>query len=187
MLTKHLADKEIEKEIKDNNLKATILYPGLMLGPGDYTNTAKLIKAIKDKRMPVNMPGGTNLIDVRDVSKGIINTLKQTNKEHYLLSGHNLTMKEITKTIANEVSVNPPKLTVPKLLNPLLFNLVLLIESLARNKTEVTADNVDSSFKFRYFDNTKAKKELKWEPEISFQKTIKDSVDWMNKNDLFKE
>ena len=57
MLTKHLADKEV----KENTKNAVILYPGLMLGPGDLINSPKLINAIKNKKIPCNMPGGTNL------------------------------------------------------------------------------------------------------------------------------
>ena len=73
MLTKHLADLEVKK-YKDK-MRATILYPGLMFGPGDLKNSAKLIQAIKDNKIPYNMPGGTNIIDVRDVAQGIVAAL----------------------------------------------------------------------------------------------------------------
>ena len=197
MLTKHLADMEIEKcrknsecrknsKCKKEDINAVIVYPGLLFGAGDFTNSAKLIKAIKDKRIPFNMPGGTNIIDVRDVSKGIIAVLKKDIVNgNYLLSGHNLKFKEVNQIIADEVSVKSPKITLPRLLNPLLFRLMLLIESTSKNKTELPADNLDSAFKFRYFDNTKAKKELGWEPQIKFEQTIKDTVVWMKDNNHF--
>lgn len=187
MLTKHLADVEVRKYRK-NGLDAIILYPGLMFGPGDIKNSSRLIRAIKDRRIPFNMPGGTNVIDVRDVCKGIVAALKKgMSNGDYLLSGYNITFREINRIIAKELGVKPPKLTLPKILNSLVFNLMSFIELKAKNKLELTTDNVDSGFKFKYFDNSKAKNELGWEPKIKFEQTIKDTIKWLNKNDEFKK
>lgn len=187
MLTKHLADVEVKEYVK-KGLNAVILYPGLIFGPGDLTSSAKLIRAIKYGRVPFNMPGGTNIIDVRNVSRGILTVLKKNvTKGAYLLSGHNLTYKEINKTIADELYAGRRRPTLPKCLEPLFFNLLLLIESKAKNKLELTADNLDSAFKFRYFDNTKAKKQLGWEPKITFKQTIKDTIKWMDKSGCFEK
>jgi len=185
MLTKHLADIEVGKYAA-KGLDCVTLYPGLMFGPGDMTNSARLIKAIKQKRIPFNMPGGTNIVDVRDTARGIAACLKNWKTDTgYLLSGHNLTFKEINGTIAEELGVKCPALTLPAFLNPLLFNLLNFIESRAKNKLELTADNLDSAFKFRYFDNNKAGRELEWRPEISFKQTIKDTIEWMDRNAYF--
>lgn len=185
MLTKHLADLEVRKF--SEKLNTVIVYPGLMFGPGDITNSAKLINAIAQRKIPFNMPGGTNIIDVRDISKGIIEILKQNiTQERFLLSGHNLTFKQINTTIAEQLNVKPPFLTLPKILNSLLFQFLLMTEKISKNKLQLTADNLDSAFKFRYFDNTKAKTQLKWKPEIQFEQTIHDTIEWMKANDLLK-
>jgi len=182
MFTKHLADLEIEKCI-NKDLDAVILHPSLMFGPGDLTNSFRIIRSIKDGRIPFNTPGGISVINVRDVSRGILTLLKKDiSKGKYLLSGYNLTFKEINKIISNELSVKCPKFTLPRILRPLLFNLFLFIESVSKNKLELTADDIDNAFKFRHYDNTKAKKELGWEPEITFEQTIKDTIKWMVEN-----
>ena len=190
MLTKHLADNEV-KRFTQKGLKTTVLYPGLMLGPGDITNSAKLINAIKENRVPFNMPGGTNIIDVRDVSEGIVRALEKdlvdTEKNDFLLSGHNITFKELNTIIATEVLTRPPKTTLPKILNPLMFRILLLAESISNKKLELTADNLDSAFKYRYFTNNKAKKHLDWQPKINFQKTIKDTINWMKEDGIIKK
>ncbi len=182
MLTKHAADLEVE-EFRRQGANIVVVYPGLMFGPGDVTNSARLIKAISGRKIPFNMPGGTNIVDVRDVAAGIAGIVKNgINQGDYLLSGANLTFSQINGTIAEALATRPPALTLPRFLNGPLFRLLLFIESVSKNKLELTADNLDSAFKFRYFDNTKAKKELGWRPQISFQQTIKDTIEWM-KND----
>jgi len=182
MLTKHEADLEVE-EFRRQGLNTVVVYPGLMFGPGDVTNSARLIKAISNRKIPFNMPGGTNIVDVRDVAAGIVGIVKNgIDRGDHLPSGDNLTFGQINGTIAEALATKPPALTLPRFLNGPLFQLLLFIESVSKNKLALTADNLDSAFKFRYFDNTKAKKELGWRPQISFQQTIKDTIEWM-KND----
>lgn len=183
MLSKYLADIEVRKY--KNKINILILYPGLMLGPGDLKNSAKLIQAIKEKRIPFNMPGGTNIVDVRDVSKGIVLAMKNKITGDFLLSGHNLLFSDSNRIIAEVVEQNTPSKTMPKFLNSLLYFILLNVEKIKPN-IELTADNIDSSFKYRYFDNSKATKEFGWKPEIEFRKTIKDTYDWMVKDGIFK-
>jgi len=186
MLTKHLADVEVERYRK-KGLDAIIVYPGLMYGPGDLANSSRMISAIQKRKIPVNMPGGTNVIDVRDVSKGIIAALsKGISGDDYLLSGKNLTFRYMNKEIARQLKVKNPRLTLPKFLNRPMFNILLLAESVAKKRLQLTADNIDSAFKFRYFDNSKASKELGWKPEFSFEMTIKDTINWMKKNGMLE-
>ena len=159
-----------------------------MLGPYDITNSAKLIDAINKNKIPANMSGGTNIVDVRDVADGIILTLKKKlTKGDYLLSGYNLTFTEVNNIIASALEVDPPKKTIPKIIIKPMFWLLLLIESLSKKKLQLTADNLHSASKLRYFNNSKAKKILGWKPKISFEKTIKDTIDWMKEDGMFKE
>ncbi|MBE0535355.1 MAG: NAD-dependent epimerase/dehydratase family protein [Phycisphaerae bacterium] len=182
MLTKHLADEEVAK-FRNQGRDITIVYPGLMFGPGDITNSARLINAVKNGRIPFNMPGGTNIVDVRDVARGIIAILQDGPPGgDYLLSGHNLTFRHINATIAGALAVRPPRVTLPRLLNPLLFNLLLLIERCNKDKLALTADNLDSAFKFRYFDNSRARQRFGWRPHIPFEQTIADTIEWMKKD-----
>lgn len=177
MLSKHLADEEVKRFWK-LSLNCLIVYPGLMFGSGDMKNSLNLVKAIYDGKIPLNMPGGTNIVDVRDVSKGLVLAMEQGKSgEDYLLSGNNLTFKEINQTIASELGVNSPKLTIPRFMSPIyhLFNLFEMINS---NQPKLTSDNVHSAFRFRYFDNSRARRDLNWQPEISFQQTIKDICKW---------
>lgn len=183
MLSKYLADIEVRKY--KNKMNTLILYPGLMLGPGDLKNSAKLIQAIKEKRIPFNMPGGTNIADVRDVSKGIVLAMKNKSTGDFLLSGHNLLFSDSNRIIAEVVGQDAPSKTMPKFLNTLLYFILLNVEKIKPN-IELTADNIDSAFKYRYFNNSKATKGFNWKPEIEFRKTIQDTYNWMVKDGISK-
>lgn len=183
MLSKHLADERIAA-CRDKGLACTVLYPGLMFGPGDITNSARLIRALKDARLPFCLPGGTNIVDVRDVARGIVAALNAPPNRNLLLSGSNLTFNDVNRIIAQKLSSKYPRLVLARFLNAPMYRLLLMAESLTRKKLELTADNVDSAFKFRYFDNTRAAEVLGWTPQIPFEQTIADTIEWMKTNGL---
>ena len=187
MITKHHADEQVER-FRKMGMDIVILYPGLMFGPGDRTNSMKLIEAVQLGKIPFNMPGGTNIVDVRDVAKGIVQTVeKDISNDSILLSGHNLTFEEINGTIAKTINKKEPSFTLPRFLNPILTPLMFWIENRVKDKMELTTDNLDSSFKLRYFSNQKALQTLGWSPQFEFSKTIEDTKNWMVSNRLLSK
>ena len=104
--------------------------------------------------MVASLPGGNNVVDVRDVGRGIVTILQQGVREgNYLLSGWNLTFDQIIRTIAAEVGARPPRMILPAGLRPLLYWTFWLAESLNRRELDLSASDTDSAFRFRYFDN----------------------------------
>jgi len=171
----------------NKGLNCAIANPGLMYGPGDMFNSPKLIKAIKEIRIPFNMPGEINLVDVRDVVKGLIKIMEKGGKgEKYLLTGYNYSFRKISEIVAKGVGVMPPKIkiTIPKIFHKPLYVIFFIIEKFSKKPLKLTSDMIDSSFTFKTFDNSKAKIELNWKPTIFFGKTVKDSIEWLNKNQL---
>ncbi|MCK4958159.1 MAG: NAD-dependent epimerase/dehydratase family protein [Planctomycetes bacterium] len=186
MLTKRHADIAVERYFGEG-LGGVALYPGLMFGPGDRVNSARWIAAIKAGKMPFNMPGGTNVVDVRDVAKGVAAAAADENiTGSILLSGANMRLKAMNEVIAEAVGAGAPGMTLPRCLRETMFRLVLAAETLAKGKLAVTADNVDSAFRMRYFDNAKAKRVMGWEPEIGFKQTVRDTIEWMKDDGQLK-
>jgi len=185
MLTKHLADDQITRRAGD--MPCVTVYPGLMFGPGDQTNTARLIRAIARRRVPLNMPGGTNIVDVRDVARGITMVLARPDVTgHFLLAGRNLTFRNINTTIARELGVHPPRHTLGRWTRPLLVPLLRIWERCSPRPPALTADQLDSAYLFRYFDHTRARDRLGWEPQIPFEQTIRDTIAWMKADGRFE-
>lgn len=176
-LSKHKADETLQDQEKKET-PITTVYPGLMFGPGDTKNSGEWIQAIHDEKIPFNMPGGTNIIDVRDVARGITKVIAYKKTGSYILGNHNILLKEVNERIANITKAEPPQLTLPRFSGQILFWPLLLIERIGFD-LPVTADNLHSSCKFRYFTNDRAKKELDWHPKISLTQTIKDTIEWM--------
>jgi dihydroflavonol-4-reductase len=184
MTSKYLADREVKKYISEG-CDCLILHPGLFYGPGDTSNTLNLIKSLKNNEIAFNMPGGTNLIDVRDVAKGLNKAMTKGKKsEQYLLGGDNYSLKKLYKMIAEELNVRPPYIDVPMSMHKPVCFLSWLAETFSIQSMNVPFDLIDSSFRFRYYDSAKAERELGWKNKIPIRKTIQDSIRWLVKEGL---
>ena len=172
----------ISKSLANNDIKSSkcntiIVYPSLVIGPGDKTNTLKLIRAIEQKKIPFNSLGSNSIVDVRDLARALsfLMKSKSTHKE-YIISQGSYSFKEINHKIANVLNVNPPKFTAPKeMLYPLLF-LINLIEIFSKNPP-ITYENVYLSFKDRKHNNERLKS-IGFKFRYSLDKTIEDSIKW---------
>ena len=128
MITKYLADVEVDRHKEKMN--TLILYPGMMVGPGDLKNSVTLVQAIKERKIPFNMPGGTNIADVRDVARGIVLAMKNKSTGDFLLSGHNLSYSDTNRIIAEVVGERPPGKTIHKYLESLFYFSLLFIQNI---------------------------------------------------------
>ncbi|MCK4533570.1 NAD-dependent epimerase/dehydratase family protein [bacterium] len=183
MLSKYYSTREVFKCC--DKMDCIVVSPALLWGPGDYQNTYKIIKAIADGKLPVNMPGGTYVADVRDIAEGIIAAYRNgKNKENYILGGHNLSFQQINRTVAGVLNTKALSITIPKVLHKPFYYASLALEKFSKKPLLLTADNIDSAFMYRYFDNSKANCNLGWNQQFDFRTTICDSVVWLKQKEL---
>ncbi len=179
MLTKHQSELTALSYFK-KGLGVIIVNPGLMYGPGDYFNSIKLISRIINNKLSVITPGGTNVVDVRDVASGLAKLLQKGKfGEKYIMGGYNYSFQQITSIIAK---VLKKKNFQPKILSfqykYFLVPFINFLENILPFRLPITYDLIDSGFKYRYFTSRKAEKEAGYKITIPFYKTIKDTVDW---------
>ncbi|MFO7587794.1 MAG: NAD-dependent epimerase/dehydratase family protein [Gemmatimonadota bacterium] len=183
MLSKRDADAVVRE--RADGMHAVIIYPGLMFGPGDLANAPKFARAYGTGGTRVSAPGGTNVVDVRDVARGIARAVESPPPPGgYLLSGHNVRHLEIGRVFSESLGAAPPERVLPAGLRPVLYGTALLLERLSPRPPQLTADAVDSGFRFRYYTHDKATAVLGWRPEIPLETSVRDTVTWLRENGL---
>ena len=113
--TKHLAHVAAEERIAQG-APVVIVQPGGVYGPGDHSVIATAIELFLKRRMPaIPLPGtGMSLAHVEDVAAGIVAALdKGRVGESYILSGDNVTIRQMIETLAGVTGRRPPRLDVP--------------------------------------------------------------------------
>lgn len=162
-----------------------IANPALMFGPGDVNNTLKLIQGIRSGRFPSQPPGGTYVVDVRDVVWGLLALLdKGRSGERYIIGGFNLKFTDMNAITASAVNAFPPPTVLPYQSKAILCKLFALWEQTSSQPVSISADNIEAGFRCRYFQAQKAKSELDWQVNIPFRQSISDAYHWLQERDL---
>jgi dihydroflavonol-4-reductase len=178
--SKYYQERAALAEFDGGGRKLVILNPTLLLGPDDERlSSTKLVLDFLGRKIPYCPGGGLSLVDTRDVATAFINSVqKGQHKEKYLLGAANMTFEELFGRLERLSGVRSPALRVPK---KLAVSGSALIESVFKNwgkATPVASKEVDQAEHFWYFDPTKAKDELGFEPRDP-QETLNDTIKYL--------
>ncbi|MBI9104528.1 MAG: NAD-dependent epimerase/dehydratase family protein [Spirochaetales bacterium] len=174
MLSKYYAEQRVRDACCDG-FQAIIANPSSMFGPGDK-KFYPLADNIATGKVPL-MPGGFAVTDVRDTASGLVAMYdKGRSGEGYLLIGGNYTYKEIFNTIAEEQNAPLPSRMIPRIAAPLIVPLLGFFEILSPKEPKLMKEVVAPGFKYRYYNNSKAKKELEWKPQYSLKQSVRDAL-----------
>ncbi len=174
---------------RDPDLETVIVYPSGIVGPFDYklSNVSQVFIDFLMGRLKAYLKGGYNFVDVRDVAKGLaLAAEKGRNGQGYILSGNEITVKELLDLIAKYTGRKPVK-------TKLAFWFILatsyfaeIYYKLLRQKPLFTHYSIvvlNSNFSF---SNDKAKEELGYTVR-NIKESIKDTIKFSIENYLEKK
>lgn len=181
--SKWLAEQEV-LSVQQQGLNVSIANISTVYGAGDKTlNAGSLIAAISKFPVFIAPPGGCSVIGVNDVVSGLIAIANNGRKgERYILTGENRTFLSIFDTIAQVVKNQRVERILPDFSVFFAKNSARIIERVSSlfgvPSKLLTEDVVRNLFYFRYLDNTKAKIELDWQPQIDFRAAVKEAFEF---------
>ena len=111
-----------------DELDVVIVNPTGVIGRHDHTpsRTGETILQLRDRKIPVNVAGGCDFVDVRDVVDGLIAAWEHGRTgENYLLSGTRISIKELGQLVAGLTDTRAPIIDMPLSLITPLASLVL--------------------------------------------------------------
>ena len=171
-------------------LNALVLNPTAVVGPYDFQRSylgQALIKIYQNK-LPMLVPGGYDWVDVRDIVNGSINAITMGRiGEKYILSGHYLSLKELSILIGKISNKKTPKLLAPLFLAKLGLPFIKLYSAITNDHPLYTSESLHilkNSNKF--ISNKKAQKELNYNPR-PFHETLKSAFDWYIENGVINQ
>lgn len=171
--SKYLSELEVWRGTVEG-LKAIIINPSLVIGPGDWTKSStRIFKYIWDeKRFYTN--GVVNFVDVRDVSAVAVQLLESNYfGQRFIVSAGNVTYKRLFDKIAVAFGKRAPDLKVEGLLIKLAIWADKLRVQLRGGKPLITNELEQVSKNKHVFDSTKVQSTLGY----SFRE-LDETVDW---------
>ncbi|MCK4464688.1 MAG: epimerase, partial [Bacteroidales bacterium] len=156
----------------EEGLKAVIVNPSVVLGPGDWNRSSgRIIKSVWDG-LKFYTQGVTGFVDVKDVVKAMIELMEgEISGERYIISSENLSYKEVFEMIANAFNKKPPDIHATPLLTGLAWRLDWMRSKILNKQALVTRESAISGHRKVYFSNQKIKDTIGME-----FRTIEDTI-----------
>lgn len=182
--TKRKAEKIVLEAHKNKGLDCVILNPSTIYGEGDAKKGSRKTQLkVAQGNFKFYTSGGVSVVAVEDAVDAIISAWKNGRSgERYILSGENITIQELFRLIAEEAGVPAPKTKMPTAVIFALGKIGDIMESMGM-KGSLSTENAWTATMFHWFDNSKAKKELGFNPRPA-REAIRSSVKWMKENGL---
>lgn len=185
--TKRKAEELVKAAVQRDALDAVILNPSTIYGPGDGTKGSRKvqIKVAKGK-FRFYTGGGVSIVGVDEVVDATYTAwLKGKTGERYILSGDNITIKDLFQLIATAAGVHPPNCKLPDALVRTIGVVGDGLEKVGR-KGPLNSESAWTSLLFHWFDNQKARQYLGLNPKPAAV-SIGRSIAWMRENGILSQ
>jgi dihydroflavonol-4-reductase len=176
------AEKEALAIAARTGLPLTIVNPAMILGPR-FAKPSESVRQVADfvsQGAPFWFDGGFGMVDVEDVARGAIAAMDRGRTgERYILSGDDVTVRELFTTIGELVGLRPPRWRAPVPVVRTLAGIMEGVATLTGARPVLDRSQVDELFgKYGYFDSGKAVRELgyTWRPA---RDAIRRTVAWL--------
>ena len=165
----------------DSDFEVVIVCPSAIMGPNDPFGAPINIaikKAINNK-LPAITKGGYDIVDVRDVAKGIIGLIeKGQNKESYILSGEYISVKDLMG-LASEISgAKKVTFTIPHFLIKLVSPFIEFYARIRHKKPLFTGFSMDCLSQNSNYNHDKITSLTGYKP-LSVKESLIDTIKWM--------
>ncbi|MCJ8277465.1 MAG: NAD-dependent epimerase/dehydratase family protein [Bdellovibrionales bacterium] len=180
--TKKKAEEIVMDAYQEHQLPVYMINPATIYGAGDGTKGSRKtqIKVAKGQ-FKFYPPGGVNVVYVNDVIDSIFKVLEFGQPaRRYIIGGDNLTIKELFSIIAEVSGVDAPSIPIPRFMLKALGFAGDTMRVFGKESSLSSETAVTSSL-YHWFDNSRAKKEIHFEPTPA-RTAIKESISWMKEN-----
>ncbi len=179
--TKHAAELEVLRGIGEG-LDAVIINPPHIVGPHDRHNWARLIRLVRDGKLPGVPPGGGSWCHAREVARAHLAALERGRTgEHYILGGTDATFLEAIQTIGRLVGRSVPRKPLPAFVLKSVALANELAAHVTRREPDITPEGAALVCERILTDCSKAVRELGYRP-VSLEVMLSDCWEWMQRD-----
>ena len=161
-ISKYKAENEVWRGIQEG-LNAVITNPGIIIGPSSWNRSStSLFKKIYSG-LSYYPSGTTGFVDVRDVSKSIIElTQSNIDNQRFIIVAENISYKRVFQIIAKNLKVKIPNKLASKKLLKLAYRFEAIRCFFTRKNPQLTSETAQTSSQKNEYLNNKLKETLNY-------------------------
>lgn len=181
--TKYLGEEAVRAAMAEG-LRATILYPAHIFGPGDTRNWARLIQLVDRGELPGAPPGSGAFADVREVARAHVAAWQRdTWGRSFLLGGEHAAFLDLIARIGTRLRKPVPRRATPAFA---LKGYARVVEALARlrgREPTLTAEAAQFTCHHLAVDSSRAVRELDYRI-TPLDALLDDTIAWMREHGM---
>lgn len=175
------AERELRALSQESGFFIASVLPGWMWGPLDAGPTAagQLILDFLGDKLPGIPPGGTIMVDARDVAKAMIQIAQKGRAERYIIGGRYLSLAEVVQLLSQVSGKPAPRWKIPYAVALMAAAGAQLWSRLTRTPTVMSIEGIRLMNARLNASSAKAERELgvTFRP---FEETLRDSLQWIS-------
>ena len=180
---------ELCREYAHHWLDVVCVSPTTLYGPGDTKmHIGKVVRKIYEEKLRFVPPGGNAVVSVSDaVEWHILAMNRGISGENYILSDECMLYSDMFARIAKLLWKSSKFTVMPRYILPFLKFFCTCQEYLLylfHRKPPLSPRALNFTFKYRYFDASKARRDLSWIPKQSFEESIVEAVEFYKNQNL---
>ena len=182
------AGEQLVRRAVVEGLDAVIINPTGVIGPFDYrpSHFGQALIQIATGKIPILIGGGFDWVDARDVAEWAIKAEEVAAPgSNYLLSGHWLSMRDISVIAAGIMGNRAPSLVCPMAVARACAPIVTAASELAGSRPVFTTVSLNALVSNRHISHAKATSELGYAPR-PIEETLRDTIQWFKDNGYIK-
>ncbi len=173
-------DAKIRAFAPQRGMKVIEILPGWMWGPGDAgpTGAGRVALDFLGRKLPVIPPGGTTVVDARDVAAAMIVAAERApHGARYCVAGRSLSLADVMATLEKTSGVPAPRMRVPYWLAMLVATVNDAISAITGKAGTINRMGLRTMNAHHAISSTKAERELgaTFRP---FEETARDVVSY---------
>jgi dihydroflavonol-4-reductase len=175
-----LGEQAITQFLETHTLDVVLILPGWIVGLGDGapTTSGQIVLDLLDRKLPAIPPGGSAIVDVRDVAQAMVNAVTRGRRgERYIVSGRYASLADVAQTVERVAGVPAPKVRLPFVVALTCAWVAQTYAQLTGTPTVVTVNGIRSMHDHIDLWSAKAERELgaTFRP---LENTLRDEVAW---------
>jgi dihydroflavonol-4-reductase len=172
-ISKYGAEREVWRGAAEG-LNMVIVNPALILGPGDWSKGSIVVFPLANKGLKYYTSGSTGYVDVRDVSKAMIQLMEsQIKGERFLLNAANLPFRKFFDMLHEAFGKPPASIAVGPLLAGLGWRFEKIRSALKGKEPIITKETAQAANYSYEFSSEKIKKTIGYS-FIPIQQSVKE-------------
>jgi len=190
MRGKVAAEREAFAIAKRTGLPVVAVLPGFILGPRFWklSESVRQVADFLNHGMPLYFDCGFSVVDVEDVARGSILAMEKGRVgERYILSGEDMTLKQLFDLMADLSGLQAPRIKAPVPVLRVAAALMELAAQVTGMRPMIDRSQVDEfAGKYAYVSSAKAQSELGY-TYLPARETVQRTITWLVEHGFVNE